>query len=339
MTLAMDRGLKTVAFCCLGTGPWYKFPALNAALIALRETRKFLDTHPTHCFERIIFCVYKDDDLEAYSQFFPIFFPPTDDDLVIAHSNNKSHGSSSRFRALTQEVSVQVNSVTQQLKTFDAGSISTPQSVAQQLSSIAVLIDVFPTEGTRQLFGHSMKNLDLLCSVMFSVCSNITEIVELINSDDWSGPDRQAIWHEYNRRMQERLGLNLSEIVSLCKEFAQRLSKIMERNVPVPHEMKIIGTRLMAWLTEQNGEGQSVRNHFEETLLSRQYQLEATVKDSLGSVKKLNEVPSLAQLYEQGALQPTRTRISASSRSNSVVCLAKEDITRLEVDIIGKPKK
>ncbi len=61
MKLADDKGLKSLAFCCISTGE-FRFPQDAAAEIAFATVREYLDTHPATPLEAIIFNVFKDTD-------------------------------------------------------------------------------------------------------------------------------------------------------------------------------------------------------------------------------------------------------------------------------------
>jgi O-acetyl-ADP-ribose deacetylase len=63
LTLAKEKKLKTVAFPGISTGV-YRFPKDLAALIAISETKRFLqkNSYP----EKVIFVAYCDDNFEAY---------------------------------------------------------------------------------------------------------------------------------------------------------------------------------------------------------------------------------------------------------------------------------
>ena len=62
LTLAEERGLKNVAFCCISTGV-FRFPREEAARIAVDTVRACL--HPGGV-ERVIFCVHGDENLRIY---------------------------------------------------------------------------------------------------------------------------------------------------------------------------------------------------------------------------------------------------------------------------------
>ena len=64
LELAYGRCLRSVAFCCISTGE-FRFPRREAARVAVRETRAFLDAG-TASVERVVFNVFKDDDLAIY---------------------------------------------------------------------------------------------------------------------------------------------------------------------------------------------------------------------------------------------------------------------------------
>ena len=65
LSLAAERGLRSIAFCCISTGEFH-FPRAAAAEIAVREVRGFL-TRDTS-IERVIFNVFKDEDRNIYER-------------------------------------------------------------------------------------------------------------------------------------------------------------------------------------------------------------------------------------------------------------------------------
>lgn len=62
LELAAEKGLKSLAFCCISTGE-FRFPNQLAAELALETVRKFLKNHPQI---KIVFNVFKDQDLAIY---------------------------------------------------------------------------------------------------------------------------------------------------------------------------------------------------------------------------------------------------------------------------------
>lgn len=60
----VKNNIKSVAFCCISTGEFH-FPNDRAAEIAVETVTGFLKKNG-NCMERIIFNVFKDNDLEIY---------------------------------------------------------------------------------------------------------------------------------------------------------------------------------------------------------------------------------------------------------------------------------
>ena len=63
LKLAVDKGIKTIAFPCISTGV-FRFPKDNACRIAIKSVKEFLESHDT--IEKVVFSVYSDEDLEIY---------------------------------------------------------------------------------------------------------------------------------------------------------------------------------------------------------------------------------------------------------------------------------
>ena len=66
LDLCLDRGLRTVAFCCISTGV-FRFPNARAAQIAVGTVSRWLEEHPGS-MDRVIFNVFKDEDKAYYEQ-------------------------------------------------------------------------------------------------------------------------------------------------------------------------------------------------------------------------------------------------------------------------------
>jgi len=64
LRLAAENNLKSVAFPCISTGV-YGYPIENAAEIAVREVRAFLDAHPDM---EVIFCCFSKRDKDVYDR-------------------------------------------------------------------------------------------------------------------------------------------------------------------------------------------------------------------------------------------------------------------------------
>ena len=64
----LEHHIKSVAFCCISTGEFH-FPNDKAAEIAVETVTGFLEKHD-NCIERVIFNVFKDNDLKLYERIF-----------------------------------------------------------------------------------------------------------------------------------------------------------------------------------------------------------------------------------------------------------------------------
>lgn len=64
LALAEEKGLKSVAFCCISTGV-FRFPKKEAARIAVETVREYLKTAG---MEKIVFCVHGDENLRIYQK-------------------------------------------------------------------------------------------------------------------------------------------------------------------------------------------------------------------------------------------------------------------------------
>lgn len=63
LQLAKEKGLSSIAFCCISTGV-FRFPNQQAAKIAVREVKSFMKR--ANNVKHVIFNVFKDQDLDIY---------------------------------------------------------------------------------------------------------------------------------------------------------------------------------------------------------------------------------------------------------------------------------
>lgn len=63
LELASEKGLKSIAFCCISTGEFH-FPQKKAAKIAVKTVADFLQTNTQ--IEMVVFNVFKQEDYEIY---------------------------------------------------------------------------------------------------------------------------------------------------------------------------------------------------------------------------------------------------------------------------------
>lgn len=67
LELAGEKGLGNVVFCCISTGV-FSFPQQDAARIAVRTVREWLDRHPGTTIKRVLFDVFQDSDRAIYEK-------------------------------------------------------------------------------------------------------------------------------------------------------------------------------------------------------------------------------------------------------------------------------
>jgi len=66
LKIALQNDVRSLAFCCISTGEFH-FPNKDAAEIAIREVKTYLKDFGKH-FDRIVFNVFKEEDLKIYSR-------------------------------------------------------------------------------------------------------------------------------------------------------------------------------------------------------------------------------------------------------------------------------
>ncbi|KAG9061989.1 O-acetyl-ADP-ribose deacetylase macrod1 [Linnemannia hyalina] len=76
LEIVKDEKLKSIAFCCISTGI-YGYDNKNAAEVALKTVRDWMDSHPNEAreIERVVFCVFLDKDVQIYETLLPRYFP------------------------------------------------------------------------------------------------------------------------------------------------------------------------------------------------------------------------------------------------------------------------
>ncbi|KAF3404818.1 O-acetyl-ADP-ribose deacetylase MACROD2 [Talaromyces pinophilus] len=81
LELAVENGQRSIAFSAVSTGV-YGYPNEAAARAVLDEVDEFLrEGDNLSKFERVIFCSFMPADVRAYERYFPVYFPPTDEDI------------------------------------------------------------------------------------------------------------------------------------------------------------------------------------------------------------------------------------------------------------------
>lgn len=74
LELAKKHKLRTIAFPSISTGA-YRFPIEKACPVALRTVKEFLESIPD-VFEKVVFVLFSEKDLEVYKNFLGIFVNP-----------------------------------------------------------------------------------------------------------------------------------------------------------------------------------------------------------------------------------------------------------------------
>lgn len=65
LELAAEKGLESIAFCCISTGE-FRFPNDLACRIAVGTVRSWMNSHPTSSVKTVIFNTFKNLDHELY---------------------------------------------------------------------------------------------------------------------------------------------------------------------------------------------------------------------------------------------------------------------------------
>ncbi|RIA85144.1 hypothetical protein C1645_741808 [Glomus cerebriforme] len=103
-----EKNLKSIAFSNISTGV-YGYPRVKAGHVALETTRKWLEEHSDYLdkLERIIFCVFEDDNKDIYEILFPMYFPPS-----TKHNDDKKEGDKKDENVIQQQDTTQMTSST-----------------------------------------------------------------------------------------------------------------------------------------------------------------------------------------------------------------------------------
>lgn len=67
LTLADERGVHSIAFCCISTGEFH-FPHDEAAEIAVTTVREYIDCHSDSSLDAVVFNVFQNTDYDLYKK-------------------------------------------------------------------------------------------------------------------------------------------------------------------------------------------------------------------------------------------------------------------------------
>ncbi|KAK9423805.1 hypothetical protein SUNI508_03821 [Seiridium unicorne] len=76
LQLAVQHGLKTIAFSAISTGI-YGYPSRDASVAACETVKKFLDGEDGKKLEKVIFVTFEEKDVRYYNSTLPRYFPPS----------------------------------------------------------------------------------------------------------------------------------------------------------------------------------------------------------------------------------------------------------------------
>ncbi|KAH0335048.1 A1pp-domain-containing protein, partial [Aureobasidium melanogenum] len=150
LDLAAENDCKSIAFSALSTGV-YGYPSNEAAATAIGEVKKWLDTNEkADKLDHIIFCNFMEKDEDAYYEWLPKFFPPSEDSEVENKSvETKEEGQEEqktseekRVEQIKSELEVEAED-----KTKDENKTETVEaSKSEESGQVAELPDVPKTE-------------------------------------------------------------------------------------------------------------------------------------------------------------------------------------------------
>ncbi|KAJ4989340.1 hypothetical protein SVAN01_05065 [Stagonosporopsis vannaccii] len=327
-------GFKTVAFPCLGAGGC-GVPPRVAARIALQEMREYLDLHPQHPFERIIFVVKSVSDEKAYMDMFPAFFPPTHGDLEAARSSESS-ASRASLAAQALETRLQVQKVLQDLSAELSMFVPDfPKEIPGILYGIDnALASIRGFLIGSKVLGGGLNELNLFCYVMQSICGSMTELTESAKTMPFSGRrSHKDLWDDFNNHHMMVHGSGVEQSLKDCQNFVQYLDGILTRGDEELDEMTSVRLRLQSFKTKQrNQDAEGAHERLDEVLYTREFQREADPQTR--DIVRLHQISSVAQLYALQKLDEKPTMVQPSAAFNHTVCLIREDITKLDVTVM-----
>ncbi|KAI1747175.1 MACRO domain-containing protein [Xylaria castorea] len=77
LQLAVQNGLKTIAFSAISTGV-YGYPSYDAASVACSTVKAFLGAEYGNKLDKVVFVTFEEKDVRVYNNLLPRFFPPED---------------------------------------------------------------------------------------------------------------------------------------------------------------------------------------------------------------------------------------------------------------------
>ena len=130
-------------------------------------------------------------------------------------------------------------------------------------------------------------------------------------------------------------GTDIASLLVDCENFIQYLADVAIGGGVELNEMSTLRRRLELYQAKHEGEApkRDFHDHLEEILYTREFQGETKPSYSR-EVVKLYQISSVSRLYQLGELETKPTLAHPSAIFNQAVCLIREDITKLQVDIV-----
>ncbi|OCK75825.1 hypothetical protein K432DRAFT_408695 [Lepidopterella palustris CBS 459.81] len=101
--LAVSIGARSIAFPSIGAGA-LEYPPLKSAAVAIQEVKRFLEEYQKISLEKIIFCVYDDNDEEVFKSLLPQYFPRAEFDANEALMTTEGYFESSTDGTKSHEI-------------------------------------------------------------------------------------------------------------------------------------------------------------------------------------------------------------------------------------------
>jgi O-acetyl-ADP-ribose deacetylase (regulator of RNase III) len=237
-----------------------------------------------------------------------------------------------------------VEAIAQDLAEFLENMFDFPATLHTRLSAISgslgSLRNAFEKRSTpfSMLTPQYASDIELIAWVLQNYSGGVVEIVEQTKyTRNFGEPTHKSIWDDFNFHLANSSGLDSMQLLGLLQTFVSGLRDVLVIGSDEPNNMEILRTKLDAWRKKRIG-GKSQRERFDEIMYTRQFSSPPAEQDTgppsrTGNIQ-LNTIPSLFRLYQLGELEYRPTNAIPNRRQLYTVCLAREDITRLEIDAI-----
>jgi hypothetical protein len=181
-----------------------------------------------------------------------------------------------------------------------------------------------------------MRDLKLVCTVLQLFSGNLTETLDLAKDHASLGQrSDKSIWEDFVSDMEGRHGTNPSAFLDMCRKFVHGLDTMIATGVDLDEVLELVEMRRQLErykVRQRGGDAEGVQDSLNEALYAQEFQRQTVAQSK--DVVKLQQIQSVSQLYKLGDLEEKATLAHPSALFNDVICLVREDITKLDVDII-----